>query len=43
MSKALRNIKDLGERKRVIERRLKERKGGLGYLSALDAPVIILP
>lgn len=36
MSKGLRNIKDLLEKENVIQRRLREQKGGLGYLSALD-------
>ena len=36
MSKGLRNIKDLVERDNVVRRRLSEKKGGLGYLAALD-------
>lgn len=37
MSKGLRNIKDETERKKVIKKRLAEKKGGLGYLAAVDA------
>ena len=37
MSKGLRNIKDRLERINTIERRLREGKGGLGYLAACDA------
>jgi len=37
MSKGLRNIKDPAERDNTIKRRLAERKGGLGYLAAIDA------
>jgi hypothetical protein len=37
MSKGLRNIKDPLEKKETIKRRLKEKKGGLGYLAACDA------
>lgn len=36
MSKGLRNIKDMLERANVVKRRLTEKKGGLGYLAALD-------
>jgi len=40
VSKGLRNIKDLLERENVINRRLNERKGGLGWLAACDAKKI---
>ena len=36
MSKGLRNIKDPVEKTKVVRRRLTEKKGGLGYLAALD-------
>lgn len=37
MSKSLRSIKDPIERAKTIERRLAERKMGLGYWAAVDA------
>lgn len=43
MSKGLRNIKDVTERRIIIARRLRERKGGLGYLAALDASKYVTP
>lgn len=36
MTKPIRSYPE-GERAKVIARRLKEKKGGLGYLSAVDA------
>lgn len=36
MSKGLRNIESELERENTIQRRLHEKKGGLGYLAALD-------
>jgi len=36
MSKGLRNIEPLSERANTVQRRLAEKKGGLGYLATLD-------
>lgn len=41
MSKGLRNIEDLLERENVVQRRLREKKGGLGYWAAVDLAVAI--
>jgi hypothetical protein len=36
MSKSLRSYKNIPEREAVVARRLKEKRGGIGYLAAVD-------
>lgn len=37
MTKSLKSIKDGKQKLETIHRRVKEKKGGLGYLSAIEA------